>query len=253
VYCGGRKARIMNLKENIQLISTSIKALGLLDTTKAVLAHLLTYRPRNDRSFDKKYGTDTAAGVEQDDLQISNEVAKKNAVYYVAAPVKLERYIIGGLPVDYSQYDFVDIGSGKGRVLMIASDFAFRSIAGVEISQKLCELARKNLAIYRAHRRSAKPASHESGIHCLDARDFVIRNENTVFHFYHPFGEDILRTILSNIRSTFQNSSKKVFIVYIWTYWALPSLFPVFEEFGLKRVRFEQTTNPNYNFCVYSS
>ncbi len=43
---------------------------------------------------------------------------------------------------------FVDIGSGMGRVVLIASRLPFKQVVGVEISPALHEIARENLATY---------------------------------------------------------------------------------------------------------
>jgi SAM-dependent methyltransferase len=238
----------MSLKDKAKIFGTSCRALGIWETSRAILADLFTYKPRKDLTFDRRYGTDTASVVFKEDLNISNAEAKKGAIFYVSAPIRLEQYILDKLDIDYREYDFFDIGCGKGRVLMIASDFAFRSISGVEISRNLCEIARKNLKHYR----SPNQRSSMFEIHCMDARDFPIRSGNTVFHFYHPFDREILSTVLGNIRSAFQNSDGRALIVYIWTAWGLPTLFPLFEKFGFKRVRYEQTASWRYHFAIYT-
>ncbi len=46
---------------------------------------------------------------------------------------------------------FLDYGSGKGRVLLMAAQFAFRRVIGVEYSEELNRVARRN--IERAGRR----------------------------------------------------------------------------------------------------
>ena len=44
-------------------------------------------------------------------------------------------------PHGIQDYTFLDIGSGKGRVLMLASDAPFRHIVGVELSPALTAIA----------------------------------------------------------------------------------------------------------------
>lgn len=40
-------------------------------------------------------------------------------------------------------YTFVDIGCGKGRAVLLASEVRFREIVGIELNTKLAVLARK--------------------------------------------------------------------------------------------------------------
>jgi len=57
---------------------------------------------------------------------------------------------MGFLPHDVSSHSFVDYGSGKGRVLLVASDYAFKKIVGVEFSKVLNDVAVANIATYRS-------------------------------------------------------------------------------------------------------
>ena len=43
---------------------------------------------------------------------------------------------------------FVNIGSGKGRNLLIASQFNFKRVVGIEFSKEFCEIAKKNVDIF---------------------------------------------------------------------------------------------------------
>ena len=55
--------------------------------------------------------------------------------------------ILQSLPVPVKDFTFIDLGSGKGRTLLLASDYPFRRIIGVEL---LSELTRSPLRISRA-------------------------------------------------------------------------------------------------------
>jgi predicted RNA methylase len=222
---------------------------GVTETVKALLIRLVTkllaYRPERDNCFDKRYGTDTMGIVDRKDLGISDEQARA-AVFYVSCPVKFERYVLETLEIDYENFNFVDMGSGKGRVIMVASEYPFRSVTGVEISQKLCAIAQNNLRIFP----TARQKSAVVHVQCMDAVLFPISNENTVFHFYHPFGADILRPVLNNIASVFGASDKMVRIVYIWK--QLPEIFPLFDQYGFRRLRHVWTINPRYEYAIFT-
>ena len=44
----------------------------------------------------------------------------------------------------------MDLGCGKGRVLMLAVEYGFARVTGVDYSASLCEIARRNLDVLRA-------------------------------------------------------------------------------------------------------
>src|SRR6202167_2877534 len=46
--------------------------------------------------------------------------------------------------IDLSEFVFVDLGSGKGRTLLMASDYPFQRIVGVELLPALHETAKGN-------------------------------------------------------------------------------------------------------------
>ena len=45
---------------------------------------------------------------------------------------------------DWSNFTFVDLGCGKGRALIAASEHGFARIIGVEFAKSLVDIARKN-------------------------------------------------------------------------------------------------------------
>ena len=58
-------------------------------------------------------------------------------------------------PID--AYTFVDLGAGMGRAMLLAADYPFRAVVGVELHPTLARIARANLAIWRAAKRTRVP------------------------------------------------------------------------------------------------
>src|SRR5215472_15588882 len=56
--------------------------------------------------------------------------------------------MLSSIPVNYVESTFIDLGSGKGRTLMMASDYPFRRIVGVELLPALNRIAKENLRKY---------------------------------------------------------------------------------------------------------
>lgn len=246
------KVRHQSLQHNpVRIIMISLRALGITETIKGILVHflklkILRYRPDRDSAFDRRFGTDTAHVVARESLGIADASVRQTAVPYVAAPVQFQRYVLRRLPIDCRDYDFVDIGCGKGRVLMLASELSFRTVTGIEISVQLCQAARRNLQAFPSCRQKCAALD----VQCMDARDFRMQNANAVFHFYHPVDDmDVLSTILGNIKDAVKDGSHDVWIIYVWK--SVKQLLPLFEKLGFEFIEYQRTVNARYQYAVF--
>ena len=234
-------------KEKGQILKQSVQMTGLWMTLRYVFIYLLHYEPNKDKKFDRKYGTDTSGIVYSGDLSIADNTVKSNAIFYLSAPRRITKYMIASLDVDYKEFTFVDFGSGKGRVLFVASEFPFGKIIGIEISEKLHELATRNVEIYN------NPAQRCSNfdLRCMDATTFPLPETNTVFHFYHPFLPEVLRPVLQNIGESLKTAPRRIFILYLYH---IDYAKCVFDEMSfLKLVREVKCVNPQYNWALYKN
>ena len=81
---------------------------------------------------------------------------------------------------DFRDFVFVDLGSGKGRTLLMASDYPFRRIVGVELLPALHQAAQNNLSKYRSE--SQKCFALEAI--CGDATGFPFPAEPLVLYLF---------------------------------------------------------------------
>jgi predicted RNA methylase len=160
--------------------------------------------------FDKRFGTDTEGKMYHWQLGMTAE-GEYESNPYEAAPAWLIHKILAELPIDADEFVFVDIGSGKGRALMVASEFGFSKIVGVEMSAVLCETASRNLDRYLASR--GKTSRY--AICCANASDYVFGAEPAVVFLFNPFGERTFRAMLSNLERSLERYSRPVYVVYL--------------------------------------
>ncbi len=71
--------------------------------------------------------------------------------YQPTEPV-LFHEMLAALPIDFSPFTFIDLGAGKGRTLLMASDYPFKKIIGVELLPALHHAAEENVRHYRQRR-----------------------------------------------------------------------------------------------------
>jgi hypothetical protein len=112
--------------------------------------------------------------------------------------------------LDFREFTFIDLGSGKGRTLLLASDYPFRRILGVELLPTLHQIALKNLKKYSNE--SQKCFVLESL--CGDATDFPFPAEPTVLYLFNPFPEPGLRLMLANLEQSLQQNPRPVYVLY---------------------------------------
>jgi SAM-dependent methyltransferase len=115
------------------------------------------------------------------------------------------------LPEDLSDFVFVDVGSGKGRALFIASDYNFKGIVGIEFSRELHSIAEQNVSAHTNKRQRC------FNIHLIlgDACNLDVPEDNCVFFFYNPFlgAEDAMAHVLSRIEDSFTGKPRKMYFL----------------------------------------
>lgn len=145
--------------------------------------------------FDWRFHVDTAGAIAIHTLGV--EARQGDSGHdYVPTPVRTLRSLIGAIPSNLDEVTFVDFGSGKGRALLVAAEFPFHRIRGVELSPVLHEIAERNIQRYRNPRRRC----FDLGSVCMDAADFPIPEGGCVFYFFNPFDRRLMMRIAENIR-----------------------------------------------------
>ena len=114
------------------------------------------------------------------------------------------------LDIDFSRFTFLDLGSGKGRALLLASGYPFRRILGVELLPELHRIALANIANYRSERQRC--ALIESV--CEDARDFDFPPEPLVLYLFNPLPEPALRSVLDRFSASLAEHPRDAYVLY---------------------------------------
>lgn len=161
----------------------------------SVSSAILKYLVRREPDFDRKYGTVTNDWVEVADGEVPEE-AFATAVRYVPSKAEVIRHICRRLPIRHEDFTFIDMGSGRGKALMLASDFPFKKIIGVEISPQHHRIAEENVAVYQ----SPKQQCMDIEPVCANALDYEFPRARLVLYLYQPFGGPILKEMLQNVK-----------------------------------------------------
>jgi SAM-dependent methyltransferase len=112
--------------------------------------------------------------------------------------------------VDLTEFIFLDLGSGKGRALLMASEYPFRRIVGVELLPFLHEIAQKNLGQYK---NDAQRCFAIESI-CADAASFALPQDPLIVYLFNPFPEAGLRQAVANLERSVREHPRTVYVLY---------------------------------------
>ena len=134
-------------------------------------------RDPDSLAFDAIHGTDTASF----DL----------ADYEPTPPAVAERVldaVVTALGADgVRDASFVDLGCGKGRVLLLAAQRGFGRVLGVEHDRRLAAIGRAN----------ARRVAVHVEVFEQDAADFELPLGERVLFMYNPFPADVLEAVMT--------------------------------------------------------
>lgn len=116
----------------------------------------------------------------------------------------------GHTTLDLRAFTFIDLGSGKGRTLLMASDYPFRRIIGVELLPSLHQIAQENLRQYKSQ--SQKSFALESI--CADATAFPLPADPLVIFLFNPFPESGMRQVVANLDQSLRAHPRPVCVLY---------------------------------------
>lgn len=118
--------------------------------------------------------------------------------------------IMASLLIDFSQFTFVDLGSGKGRTLLMASEHPFRRIVGVEILSKLHRAALENIRAYQSSTQQCKKIESL----CTDVRDFDLPDEPLLLYLFNPLPDAGLAQVLTRLENSLHRNPRPLYVLY---------------------------------------
>jgi SAM-dependent methyltransferase len=164
--------------------------------------------------FDLEFGTRTSGLIAGRHLRSGHPNDRHNTAYYGVAPSVLQglvvrwRRIRPAAPIN--EYTFVDLGAGMGRAVLLASEYPFRAVVGVELNPTLARIARRNAALWRAAGRALAPMR----ILCRDAVEFRFPEGPCVAFLFNPFSAPVMRRLLGALARNFAGRAGQLEILY---------------------------------------
>ena len=164
----------------------------------------------NNRLFDFYYGTDTHRESLLSDEGITVSQAQKgNSVYRPFWKTEFNECITS-LERDLSFYTFVDVGSGKGKLLLLASRFPFVESIGIEYTRGLHQTAMENI---RKFKRRSNTHLNISSVHA-DALEWEMPNRPAVYFVYNAFDYETTNAFFAKLEKHILKTKVSTIIIY---------------------------------------
>ncbi len=166
--------------------------------------------------FDIEHGVDTSGLLFAEHLASGHPHDDHINAYWGTAPSGFRGVLdhwqqaLAVTPHTIEDYTFLDIGSGKGRVLMLASDAPFRHIVGVELNPELTAIAETNMAKWN----SAPHACTQIDVLNVDALAAPIPDTPVVLYIYNSFNLYVMLPLLERLQALAAARSTPIDLIY---------------------------------------
>jgi len=163
-----------------------------------------------DAWYDGSMGID-ASGIHHLETQSASGRAGHRYYEYFGTPTVGVTRALKRLGIDYNRFTFVDLGSGKGRVVLRAAKYPFQQTVGIELSPKLHEIARHNTdnAVRTGFVKSTVTLMNENVL------DYEIPSSPLVIYIFSAFGPTVLDAVVDKIEASLRREPRPCYIIYV--------------------------------------
>lgn len=192
--------------------------------------------------FDRRFGLETATPLHRTDLGIKSENLI-NVLSYGTISADDFHGAMRHVDIDYKTFTFIDFGSGKGRVLFLASDYPFAEIIGVEISSRLHAIAVENVKRYRSPFQKCKRIE----LIQADIAAYPLPEGPLFCFLYNPCEQPTMAVVIENTVRSLRQSPGLAYVMYF-----NPRFGSLWEKAGFCKVAEGGNLGDYNHYCVYS-
>ena len=122
-------------------------------------------------------------------------------------------YLLENLLIAFRKYSdatsIVDLGCGKGRVMVVASYFGFVSVTGIDFAKELCEEAKRNMKQIQEKFKTLKWK-----VVCSDVLNYELKADDNIFFMFNPFEKEILEKFLKKVETSIAKYPRSIWFLY---------------------------------------
>ncbi|MBX3240171.1 MAG: class I SAM-dependent methyltransferase [Chitinophagaceae bacterium] len=173
---------------------------------------------------EKKYGINTTKPVELKDLTIKKGNIRQSSRYEAVNYYILEN-LLQKLTTLVSPGTFVDLGCGKGRAMVVAAHYGFKTIKGIDFAEEMCREAEQNLDNLRSE------LDVDFTIVPANVPDYTIQPDDSVFFMFNPFAKETIIQFLDNLEESLLHHPRDIYFLYV-----SPSFVEIFFDYEYEPV-----------------
>lgn len=175
-----------------------------------------------EATFDREHNVDTAGVVRPGPEEVVGSNWSFGVNYQAVDPGPFLQ-ALQVVPLPYEQFVFVDLGSGKGRAILMAAKLPFARVVGVEYCERLNEVARTNVSTFPARLRRCG----EIEVVCADACEYELPLQPLLLFLYNPFEAPVMSRVVQNVVRSLTEHPRRVVVIYF-----TPSHADLWEQTG---------------------
>lgn len=165
--------------------------------------------------FDLENGVQTSGLIPGRFLKTGHLHDRHSTAYFGVAPsvfrALLKRWQRTKPIAPMTRFNFLDLGAGMGRAMLLAAEYPFQSVAGIELNPILAGIARRNLAAWWAAGRVLAPTQ----VICGDAVAAHFPTGPCLVFLFNPFGESVMRRLLKRLAAEFKERPNELDLLYV--------------------------------------
>ena len=161
-----------------------------------------------DIDYDCDYGVDTTWARLPITVRLREVFTER--LYQPTVPDEFSEIMQYLAVVDFTEYTFIDLGSGKGRALLLAAMYPFYEVVGVEIQRELHHIAEQNIANFDVPGQQCRNVWSR----CLDAREYEFPETPIVLYLFNPFPDYVMEQVIANLQESLRANPRPVFVIY---------------------------------------
>lgn len=182
-----------------------IRGFGVMKTLSVCIS---TIDDEYLRSFDRRYRVRTSGHISLSTTSFDPSKLQ-DATSYGTVNAWAFRDLLKKLNLPKTLH-FADLGCGLGRACLLAAEYGFEKVTGVELAPELCLIARENISSCRLPASSTPPVQIVQG----DVLDYCEHTEDDVFFIYRAFSLELFRVIRSKLAERAARQKKLLTIIY---------------------------------------
>ncbi len=135
-----------------------------------------------------------------------NEIglSEERSLFYVNSGGPELESILASLPISPSD-QVLDLGSGKGGAMLTFARFPFARVDGVELSESLVAIAKRNLG---------RMGVRNCTIYHCDAAEFRDYARYNFLYMYHPFPTVVMTQVMRGIMDSLAAHPRRIVLIY---------------------------------------